>query len=168
MVIFQYNLCIFGSHLWTMLYPKPCYNKLCYEEVEVLYKIRLFPAHQKTFLKKTTKNNWYLLVQFNKQANYFSPSALPVCDSAAWLVALKIWTVRLFSLHSANIHHYMMMHRLTGDQEVAGSTPAEVGNILSWRLIMKYFLRSFSPFHWFKKGSCQFLAKECAQYWLTT
>ena len=55
----------------------------------------------------------------------------------------------------------------TGDQEVAGSTPAEVGNILSWRLIMKYFLRSFSPFRWFKKGSCQFLAKECAQYWLT-
>ena len=57
--------------------------------------------------------------------------------------------------------------RPTGDQEVAGSTPAEVGNILSWRLIMKYFLRSFSPFRWFKKGSCQFLAKECAQHWLT-
>ena len=57
--------------------------------------------------------------------------------------------------------------RLTGDQEVAGSTPAEVGNILSWRLIMKYFLWSFSPFRWFKKGSCQFRAKECAQYWLT-
>ena len=37
------------------------------------------------------------------------------------------------------------MPRPTGDQEVAGSTPAEVGNILSWRLIMKYFLRSFSP-----------------------
>ena len=33
---------------------------------------------------------------------------------------------------------------LTGDQEVAGSIPAEVCNILSWRLIMKYFLRSFS------------------------
>ena len=31
------------------------------------------------------------------------------------------------------------MHRPTGDQEVAGSTPAEVGNILSWRLIVKYF-----------------------------
>ena len=59
------------------------------------------------------------------------------------------------------------MRRPTGDQEVAGSTPAEVGNILSWRLIMKYFLRSFSLFRWFKKGSCQFLAKECAQYWLT-
>ena len=36
--------------------------------------------------------------------------------------------------------------RPTGDQEVTGSTPAEVGNILSLRLIMKYFLRSFSPF----------------------
>ena len=57
--------------------------------------------------------------------------------------------------------------RPTGDQEFAGSTPAEVGNIFSWRLIMKYFLLSFSPFRWFKKGSCQFLEKECAQYWLT-
>ena len=25
-----------------------------------------------------------------------------------------------------------------------------------------FFLRSFSPFRWSKKGSCQFLAKECA------
>ena len=32
------------------------------------------------------------------------------------------------------------MRSPTGDQGVAGSTPAEVGNILSWRLIMKYFL----------------------------
>ena len=41
--------------------------------------------------------------------------------------------------------------RQTGDQEVAGSTPAEVGNILSWRLIMKYILWSFSPFR-FQEG----------------
>ena len=27
------------------------------------------------------------------------------------------------------------------------------------------FPRSFSSFRWFKKDSCQFLAKECAQYW---
>ena len=37
-----------------------------------------------------------------------------------------------------------------GDQEVVGSTPAEVSNILSWRLSMKYFLPSFSPFRWIK------------------
>ena len=41
----------------------------------------------------------------------------------------------------------------TGDQEVASSIPARSGNILSWRLIMKYFLPSFSPFRWFRKGS---------------
>ena len=51
---------------------------------------------------------------------------------------------------------------LNGTLSDRGFNPAEIGNILSWRSIMKYFLRSFSPF---KKGSCQFLAKECAQYW---
>ena len=55
----------------------------------------------------------------------------------------------------------------TGDQEVAGSTPA--GSQHSFvEIIMKYFLWSFSPFRWFKKGSCQFLAKEFAHYILTT
>ena len=37
MVIFQYNLYIFGIHLWTMLYPKPCYKEPCYKEVEVYF-----------------------------------------------------------------------------------------------------------------------------------
>ena len=36
------------------------------------------------------------------------------------------------------------MRRPTGDQEVAGSTPAEVGNILSLRLIIKYIFYSHS------------------------
>ena len=73
---------------------------------------------------------------------------------------------------------------MSGDEEVVGAIPAESGsihccccrwdsafvgstavadfrhNILTWRLIMKYFLLSFSPSHRFKKGSCQFLAKE--------
>ena len=35
MVILQYNLYIFGIHLRTMLYQKPCYNEPCYKEVEV-------------------------------------------------------------------------------------------------------------------------------------
>ena len=51
--------------------------------------------------------------------------------------------------------------RPTCAQEVAGSIAAESGNILSKGLIMIFFLRSFSPFHWFKKDSCQFLAKMC-------
>ena len=36
--------------------------------------------------------------------------------------------------------------RPNGDQEVAGSIPAGSGNILPWRMIMKYFLLSSSPF----------------------
>ena len=37
MVIFQYNLYIFGIHLLTVLYPKPCYKEPCYKEVEVYF-----------------------------------------------------------------------------------------------------------------------------------
>ena len=44
-----------------------------------------------------------------------------------------------------------------GDKEVAGSTPAEVGSILSWKLVMKHFLQSFS-----------LLLIQDGQYWLTT
>ena len=51
----------------------------------------------------------------------------------------------------------------TGDCEVAESNPSRSGNILTWRFNVKYFVWSFSAFRWFKKGSCQFLAKECAQ-----
>ena len=53
----------------------------------------------------------------------------------------------------------------TGDQEVAGLTQL-CGSFLSWRFIMKYFLLPPSPFLRFKKGSCRFLSKECAQDWL--
>ena len=81
------------------------------------------------------------------------------------LMKKKWWSSKLYvSLVLRFLRYDHKMRRPTGDQEVTGSAPAEVGNILSWRLIMKYFLQSFSPFRWFKEGSCQFLAKECAQY----
>ena len=37
MVIFQYNLYIFGIRLWTVFYPKPCYKEPCYIEVVVYW-----------------------------------------------------------------------------------------------------------------------------------
>ena len=49
----------------------------------------------------------------------------------------------------------------TGDHMVASSR-LRSDPILSLRLIMKSFLRSFSPFRLFKKGSCRLLAKEYA------
>ena len=35
----------------------------------------------------------------------------------------------------------------TGDQEVAGSTHAGSATFFHGDMVMKYFLRSFSPFH---------------------
>ena len=43
-------------------------------------------------------------------------------------------------------------------QEITGLIPVRSDNILSWRLIVKYFLHLFSPFCGFRKGSCHFLA----------
>ena len=50
---------------------------------------------------------------------------------------------------------------LTCNQEVVGLI-LRSSTILLLRLIMKSFLRLFSPFCWFKKGSCQLLVKEWA------
>ena len=47
----------------------------------------------------------------------------------------------------------------TGDQEVTGSIPRASDDILSSRLIMKYFLQLFP----LPSPDYQFLAKECTQ-----
>ena len=52
---------------------------------------------------------------------------------------------------------------LTGDQDFTALIHSRFGNIRTKRLIMKYFLWPFSSFDWSKKGSRQFLVKECAQ-----
>ena len=50
--------------------------------------------------------------------------------------------------------------RPPGMRTVAGSILGS-GNILSWRLVMKSFLRPFSPYRWFKYGSCQLVLVNC-------
>ena len=52
--------------------------------------------------------------------------------------------------------------RPTGDQEITGSIPTGSSIILLWRLILKIFY-GHSVSSTVKKGSCQFLAKDCAQ-----
>ena len=62
------------------------------------------------------------------------------------------------------LSHYLLASvaqsdvRPTGDQEVACSIPAESCNILAWRMIMKFFLRSSLP-----TIDSSILTKECAQ-----
>ena len=57
--------------------------------------------------------------------------------------------------------------RPTGGQDVTGSSPTGSGNILSWKLIMKYFLRWSSPSADSKRAVCPFLVKECAHVLIT-
>ena len=55
-----YNLYSFGIRLWTVLYPKPCYNKLCYKEVVVfmfLWK-KIKKKNQKKKKKKSKIFGW--------------------------------------------------------------------------------------------------------------
>ena len=46
--------------------------------------------------------------------------------------------------------------------QAAPSSIPTSGTFFRGDLVMKTFLRSFSLFRWFKKSSCQLLAKECA------
>ena len=128
----------------------------------VCLSIRLFVSHPSVILSVNTYYNQVLLQRFWLPIYVWSHLS-EIIDIWYW----GIWKGSLPFYIYGPPRWLIWMRRPTGDQEVAGSTPAEVGNILSWRLIMKYILWSFSSFHWFKKGSCQFLAKECAQYWLT-
>ena len=50
--------------------------------------------------------------------------------------------------------------RSSGMRTVAGSKLTSSKTFFRWDLVMKKFLWSFSPFRWFKKASCQLLAKE--------
>ena len=49
-----------------------------------------------------------------------------------------------------------------GMQAAPSSIPTS-GTFFRGDLVMKTFLRPFSLFRWFKKSSCQLLAKECAR-----
>ena len=107
--------------------------------------------------------------RFEKSARIFSRwHKQTTFSDAVFLGALRVkflgdisWTN--FWIHSPHLLASVAQldAGLTGDQEVA-DWPQPGGNIFSWRLIMKYFLWSFSPFCWFKKVSYQLLAKECA------
>ena len=62
-------------------------------------------------------------------------------------------------------HVFIFMEKR--DLEVAGFTHAGSATFFRGDWSWNIFRWLFSLFCRFKKGSCQFLAKECAQYWLT-
>ena len=137
---------------------------------------RIQKKHQNTWwqprmlaLMENSRPDIIRLALIYSQIVLFFLVSLKITVNVVIVFGLNIWTAySIFILKFK--HNHMPDTQLdvnptwSGDR---GFDSRRVSNILSWRLIMKYFLRSFSPFCWFKKDSCQFLAKECAQYWLT-
>ena len=151
-------------------FQHPCYRfwKIPWVRCTV---ILIFDDMLKNFLIFSQKTGFDISCKLSPMDGIFTHILLILCGdffrkvTITWLSVT--WQSRGYREPLSRPRWLRWMCRPTRDQEVAGSTPAEVGNILLWRLITKYFLWSFSPFRWFKKGSCQFLAKESAQYWLT-
>ena len=75
------------------------------------------------------------------------------------LLTLLKWKFHINILPGAVARSYA---RLPGMRTVAGSILTSGKTFFRWDLVMKTFLQPFSPFRWFKKGSCQLLAKEWA------
>ena len=111
------------------------------------YKCKLLSDRQHAFRKNrscesqliTVINDWAKILDAGGQVDTFILNLEKAFDTPPHEL-LKC------RLHVCQPRWLSWMCRPTGDQEVAGSTPTEVSNILSWRLIVKYFLQSFSPF----------------------
>ena len=120
----------------------------------------LFPANQGSGKDQTVSALTFLPFSFSPTLLYFNQ----IYD--IFLVYKSLATVIIFYPGPRDPGRPRWLSRMPVRLEIRGlrvRSPAGSVNILSWRLIMKYFLQSFSPFFWFKKGSCQFLTKECAQ-----
>ena len=116
-------------------------------ETHLKVKGKTFIAADNTYF--STEKSWYFSYFSTKTSNEY-----PQC-TFLWRNKKNMWIHPLILCCGPSLYHVNFIvsasvaqldARLTGDQEVAGSTPAKVGNILSWRWIMKYFLRSFSLF----------------------
>ena len=70
MVIFQYNLYIFGIHLRTVLYSKPRYNEPCYNEVEVYIESSVKEKYEKK-IDVTTGISYLVVLSWYPSDSWF-------------------------------------------------------------------------------------------------
>ena len=107
-------------------------------------EIRLIPC----WFSDRRENVFDIIHILGQSVHLLSKSLIPpFCDFPFFGVSSNILSDQIVSCaNHAKCHPWWLnwMHRPTGDQEVAGSTPTKVGDL--WRLIVKYFLQSFSPF----------------------
>ena len=136
---------------------------------EPTHKIMVLFVCHKLILQMSMHSQWGYMSEFWSDSS--STSILHVCEQRRlwrecagspepWLVAYVISTIISWT-GSFKVFLAQLGASLTANQGVTGLSPGPATFFHS-DLVMKTFLWPFSPFHWFKKGSCQLLAKEWA------
>ena len=71
---------------------------------------------------------------------------------------------------TSNEYHNISFHREKYQYMYLLVEKSAFSRVMIYAFVCLFVLRFYGPVNpmGFKKGSCQFLAKECAQYWLTT
>ena len=83
---------------------------------------------------------------------------IPILGSSWYRFWVKLWTVLSWDWPGA----VAQSEACSLDMQAAPSSIPTSGTFFRGDLVMKTFLRPSSLFRWFKKSSCQLLAKECA------
>ena len=152
--------------------PPPPPPEPKWEEIESDV-VHLSEENFKSFLKKKK----HCLVMFYAPCKY-TMSSLPR-GWKPWLViyhtSLNCSPFLIFStatvqqlaatIRAASWENLLMPYANNKDPDQPQAAPSSIpmsGTFFRGDLVMKTFLRPFSLFRWFKKSSCQLLAKECA------
>ena len=108
-------------------------------------------------LQLTTKQ-WIITQQFSARADLFLEYNLNTKQLFTYFVSYRWPLGQLVSFKRCRAQSKAY---LLGMQVAPSSIPMS-GTFFLGDLVVKKFLRPFSLFRWFKKSSCQLLAKECA------
>ena len=150
-----FNPYLFLRFLWKYKYTFIMYDWFQNENLDERFK-----DYRVYFLTRMQ----YIQCTYRIEHEHISNSIYTFRYSKNDVIFHKYICIHIHKYIHKHIHTYTYSDWRSGD---CGFDPRRIGYILSWILIMKYFLGSVAPFRWFKKGNCQFLAKDCAQYWLT-
>ena len=106
-----------------------------------LFAYKSWAGHSLVIIQKIFLRKAGILVLVNLKTGIYHLSSI---KTLVWVLPtiflISNWTNPLSQIKKCRHQWLSWMCPQTGDQKVAGSTPAEVGHILLWRLIMKYFL----------------------------
>ena len=123
---------------------------------------RLF--YWRPFCLLSYADNLHMKCQFSEEehtkfSSHFSKTHIIIQSVLLWHCSFFFVVFLPASVAQLNVRSF-------GDQEVADSITARFSDMLTWRLIMKYFLWSFSPFADWRRAVVSFWWKNVHKYWL--